>query len=210
MHTHFHQHHLQRSVKTSPVRRSPYLLRPRRNITPMADYEAANEQIRKDNEDLYLQLGDMAAVNNNEVNIIRNDIQNLNKRFDDIERQLAYLIEMVTTFTIQGSYRNQKVEPQSHASLIPPSVLPYERQQMPQSPQNCFDIAEHQDQSAPKGNTLKSPGDDPNTCWSKTVHSNPLYKERKQYYCKATQASIHEQKKASFPSISDISWSVTF
>ena len=52
----------------------------------------------------------MAAANNKEVDEIRKDIHNLNKRLDDIERQLAYLIGMVTTFTIQGSYHNQKIE----------------------------------------------------------------------------------------------------
>ena len=49
--------HIQRSVKTST--RSPYLLRSRRNTPPMADNEAIIEQLRKDNEDLRRQLGDM-------------------------------------------------------------------------------------------------------------------------------------------------------
>ena len=53
--------HSERSVKTSPAKRSSYLLRSRRNSPPMADHEAVNEQLKKDNEDLRKQLGEMGA-----------------------------------------------------------------------------------------------------------------------------------------------------
>jgi hypothetical protein len=33
-------------------KKKPYLLRSRRNTPPMADHEAVNEQLKKDNEDL--------------------------------------------------------------------------------------------------------------------------------------------------------------
>ena len=68
----------------------------------------------------------MAATNDKKLSEIREDTQNVSKRLDDIERQLAYLIGRVTTFAIEGNNRNEKVEPQSFVSLIPPSVLPHE------------------------------------------------------------------------------------
>ena len=114
----------------------------------------------------------MAATNDGKLSEIREDIQNVNKRLDDIKRQLAYLIGMVTTFAIQGNDCNKKSIPQSFVSLNPPAVLPHERQQVLQSPQHNYNIGSHQEEKVPQEVS-------PNTIGSSATSLHPSNKNQK-------------------------------